>query len=98
MVNRAPLRWRRRPSATACSTSGSRAAAAIIARQDRIPVWALSNLFIGVIGLGFMFTEITLMQIMSMFLGHPTYGLGVVLFSRPLKFGKNDGCSTIAPT
>jgi putative MFS transporter len=31
-------------------------AAAIMARQDRIPVWALPNLFIGIIGLGFLFT------------------------------------------
>lgn len=30
--------------------------AAIIARQDRIPIWALPNLFIGIIGLGFLFT------------------------------------------
>jgi MFS transporter, putative metabolite:H+ symporter len=31
-------------------------AAAIMARQDRIPVWALPRLFIGIIGLGFFFT------------------------------------------
>ena len=31
-------------------------AAAIIARQDRIPVWALPKLFIGIIGMGFFFT------------------------------------------
>jgi MFS family permease len=31
-------------------------AAGIIARQDRIPVWTLSYLFIGIIGLGFLFT------------------------------------------
>jgi MFS transporter, putative metabolite:H+ symporter len=31
-------------------------AAAIIARQDRIPVWALPNLSIVIIGLGFLFT------------------------------------------
>ena len=31
-------------------------AASIIARQDRIPVWALPNLFVGIIGLGFFFT------------------------------------------
>lgn len=31
-------------------------AASIIARQDRIPVWTLSYLFIGIIGLGFLFT------------------------------------------
>src|SRR5947199_4402349 len=32
------------------------AAAAIIARQDRIPIWALPNLFLGIIGMGFLFT------------------------------------------
>src|SRR5579883_2031287 len=31
-------------------------AAAVVARQDRIPIWALSYLFIGIIGIGFLFT------------------------------------------
>src|SRR2546421_4186003 len=31
-------------------------AAAVIARQDRIPIWSLSYLFIGIIGIGFLFT------------------------------------------
>ena len=31
-------------------------AATIIARQDRIPIWALPYLFIGIIGTGFLFT------------------------------------------
>ncbi|MBI4031090.1 MAG: hypothetical protein HY370_05390 [Proteobacteria bacterium] len=39
------------------------------------------------IGLGFMFVEITLMQMMSMFLGHPVYALGIVLFSLILSTG-----------
>src|SRR5579883_1343846 len=34
----------------------SNTAVGIIARQDRIPVWTLSYLFIGIIGLGFLFT------------------------------------------
>ncbi|MBV9713097.1 MAG: MFS transporter [Ktedonobacteraceae bacterium] len=34
----------------------SNAAAAVIARQDRIPVWALPNLSIGIIGMGLFFT------------------------------------------
>jgi MFS transporter, putative metabolite:H+ symporter len=38
------------------TTRKSKIAAEILARQDRIPVWALPNLFIGVIGLGFFFT------------------------------------------
>ncbi len=33
------------------------------------------------IGLGFMFMEISLLQAFGVFLGHPTYGLSVVLFS-----------------
>src|SRR6266852_1514366 len=42
-------------STTTPSSSGS-TAAAVIARQDRIPIWALSYLFIGIIGVGFLFT------------------------------------------
>ncbi len=34
----------------------SSSGAAIIARQDRIPIWSLSYLFIGIIGIGFLFT------------------------------------------
>ena len=34
----------------------SSTAAALIARQDRIPIWSLSYLFIGIIGIGFLFT------------------------------------------
>ena len=29
-------------------------AAAVTVRQDRIPIWALSYLFIGIIGVGFL--------------------------------------------
>ena len=34
----------------------SSTAAAVIAREDRIPIWALSYLYIGIIGVGFLFT------------------------------------------
>lgn len=34
----------------------SSSSAAVIARQDRIPIWSLSYLFIGIIGIGFLFT------------------------------------------
>ena len=37
-------------------------AAAVIARQDRIPIWALSYLFIGIIGVGFLFTFLDYLQ------------------------------------
>ncbi|HYD18317.1 MAG TPA: hypothetical protein VEF76_07555 [Patescibacteria group bacterium] len=43
--------------------------------------------YFALIGLGFMFVEITLMQMMSMFLGHPVYGLGIVLFGMILSSG-----------
>ena len=37
--------------------SGTRSTGAgVIARQDRIPIWSLSYLFIGIIGVGFLFT------------------------------------------
>jgi MFS family permease len=35
---------------------GSDTSAQVIARQDRIPVWSLPSLFIGIIGVGFLFT------------------------------------------
>lgn len=37
-------------------TAGTSSGAALIARQDRIPIWSLSYLFIGIIGIGFLFT------------------------------------------
>jgi len=37
--------------------------------------------YFGAIGLGFMLVEISIMQKMTLFLGHPTYSLLVVLFS-----------------
>ncbi|TAL37718.1 MAG: hypothetical protein EPN97_04795 [Alphaproteobacteria bacterium] len=39
------------------------------------------------IGLGFMLLEIALMQRISVYLGHPAYGLGIVLFSLVLSTG-----------
>ncbi len=44
-------------SSNSPSGAGTRSsAAAVIARQDRIPIWSLSYLFIGIIGVGFLFT------------------------------------------
>src|SRR5579859_6428996 len=40
----------------ASGAGASSAGAALIARQDRIPIWSLSYLFIGIIGVGFLFT------------------------------------------
>lgn len=44
-------------------------------------------LFFGFIGLGFMFVEISQMQRLIVFLGHPVYGLSVVLFALLLSGG-----------
>lgn len=45
------------------------------------------SLFFAGIGLGFMLVEISQMQRLIVFLGHPTYGLSVVLFSILLSSG-----------
>jgi SAM-dependent methyltransferase len=43
--------------------------------------------FFAAIGVGFMFVEISQLQRLSIFLGHPTYGLSVVLFALLLSSG-----------
>jgi hypothetical protein len=43
--------------------------------------------YFGLIGLGFMFAEISLLQFFSVFLGHPIYAMGVCLFSLILSTG-----------
>jgi hypothetical protein len=43
--------------------------------------------FFAAIGFGFMLVEISQMQRLSIFLGHPTYGLSVLLFSLLLSSG-----------
>ena len=42
---------------------------------------ASGTLYFALIGLGFMFGEISLLQYFSVYLGHPIYSLGVCLFS-----------------
>jgi hypothetical protein len=39
------------------------------------------GLYFSAIGAGFMFTQVALIQRLSLFLGHPTYALGVLLFA-----------------
>jgi spermidine synthase len=53
--------------------------------RDRF-IWLASGYF-GLIGAGFMFVEIGMMQRTSIFMGHPTYGLVIVLFSIILSTG-----------
>ena len=50
------------------SGTGSSTGAAVIARQDRIPIWSLSYLFIGIIGVGFLFTFFDIFDITVSFI------------------------------
>jgi hypothetical protein len=50
-----------------------------------VTVW--SSAYFLLIGVAFMFVEITLIQRMSLFLGHPIYSLAIVLFSVVLATG-----------
>jgi hypothetical protein len=56
-------------------------------RHSRANVTLWSSAYFLLIGLGFMFVEITLIQRMSLFLGHPIYSLAIVLFSIILATG-----------
>jgi hypothetical protein len=47
----------------------------------RLPGKWVSALFFAAIGFGFMFFEVTLMQLLNLFLGYPTYALTVTLLS-----------------
>jgi hypothetical protein len=47
---------------------------------ERIPVLWSGALFFSLIGAGFMFVEIGFIQRLSVFLGHPVYALGILLF------------------
>ena len=50
------------------------------------PIFSLAAFFLS-IGCGFMFIEVAQMQRLIIFLGHPTYGLSVILFSLLLSSG-----------
>jgi predicted membrane-bound spermidine synthase len=51
------------------------------------PFILAGTLYFMLIGLGFMFMEISLLQALGVFLGHPIYGLSVVLFSLIMSAG-----------
>ena len=53
--------------------------------------------YFSLIGLGFMFAEISLLQFFGVFLGHPTYAMGVCLFSLILSSGLGSLASSRAP-
>jgi hypothetical protein len=48
---------------------------------------AAGTLYFSLIGMGFMFAEISMLQYFSVFLGHPIYAMGVCLFSLILSTG-----------
>ena len=56
-------------------------------RQANASLAGLGTLYFALIGLGFMFIEIGVIQRVSLFLGHPVYGLAVGLFSIILSTG-----------
>ena len=47
----------------------------------KLPRKGLSAIFFAGVGLGFIFFEITLMQLLNLFLGYPTYSLTITLMS-----------------
>jgi MFS transporter, putative metabolite:H+ symporter len=55
-------------ASTSTPFSSGSTAAAVVARQDRIPIWALSYLFIGIIGIGFLFTFFDIFDITVSFI------------------------------
>jgi hypothetical protein len=60
---------------------------ALTTRRDALRGTAPLFVYFAAIGLGFMFVEVSQMQRLVVFLGHPTYGLSVVLFSLLLSGG-----------
>jgi hypothetical protein len=56
-------------------------------RRTRFSLAAAGTAYFALIGLGFMFVEIGIIQRLSVFLGHPVYGLAIGLFSIILSTG-----------
>jgi len=66
--------------------------------SDRRLVWS-GTIYFFLIGIGFMLAEIGLIQRMSVYIGHPVYGLSIVLFSIILSTGLGSFLSErMAPT
>jgi hypothetical protein len=53
--------------------------------------------YFALIGIGFMLVQIPLVQRFSVYLGHPTYAVSVVLFSMILAAGAGSLCSDLVP-
>lgn len=58
-----------------------------VTRRGSPRLIAMGSGYFGLIGLGFMLTEIALLQYFSVYLGHPIYSLAVCLFSLILATG-----------
>lgn len=56
-------------------------------RRTSARLATFGTLYFALIGLGFMFVEIAVIQRVSVFLGHPVYGLAIGLFSMILSTG-----------
>ena len=61
-------------------------------QSSAIGLWPYM-LYFSLLGTGFMLVEIALIQRLSVFLGHPTYALGVLLFTIILSTGIGSLCS-----
>ena len=59
----------------------------VSARSAPRPLVIAGTIYFSLIGTGFMFAEISLLQFFSVFLGHPTYAMSVCLFSLILSSG-----------
>jgi hypothetical protein len=58
-----------------------------VTRNRSAPLIAVGSAYFSLIGMGFMFVEISLLQYFSVYLGHPIYSLAVCLFSLILATG-----------
>ena len=71
----------------------------VIASTPKVRVRVLlpGALYFSAIGAGFMLAEIALIQRLSVFLGHPTYALGILLFGMILSTGLGSLLSELLP-
>jgi len=66
------------------------------AKKESKIIWSRA-LYFSLIGAGFMFVEIALIQRLSVFLGHPVYALGILLFTIIASTGIGSFLSTRLP-
>ncbi len=66
-------------------------------RQSSISIHWSGALYFSLIGAGFMFLEIALIQRLSVFLGHPAYALGILLFTIICSTGFGSFLSDLLP-